>query len=171
MNRFCACVIFLFILSFCACSEGWQRLEVEDLSYNDVFRLTTHVIDTNGFIIDEANTHTGEIVTRWNYGKFVEHGRFPIRRRVEAQIDPTGDQTYLIRLRAPQEALWEGLAAVELDRQEGWEDHGFDKNTTLMILSKIRFFVKEFKPSDDFYNRYKRKDRLDQEVPDVLDFE
>lgn len=171
MNRFDTYLIALLLLLTCACSRGWQQLKVDDISYGDLFRLTSHVIDSDGFVIEDANTHTGSIRTKWNYGTFADVGRFPIRRRAEAQIDPVGERTFMVHLRIKQEALWEGYGAVDLEKQKGWEAYGFDKRSTQLNLAYIRLFVEEFEPSDDFYERYKRKDLLKEKVPDILDYE
>jgi hypothetical protein len=149
---------------------GWQYMEVENVTYGDLFRLTTHIIDSDGFVIEDANTHTGDIVTAWQYGKLAERGRFPLRRRAEASVDPAGDGTFRVGLRIKQQALWEGISSEDLDKQKGWEYHGYDKAGTRRILTRISLFVQEFKPSDEFYERYKRQDKRKEEVPEILDY-
>ncbi|MFH1999625.1 MAG: hypothetical protein ABIK28_08090 [Planctomycetota bacterium] len=151
-----------------SCGMNWQTLQVEKLSYGDLFRLTSHVIDTEGFVIDDANAHTGEIVTEWSYGKVVEVGRFPIRRRAIAHVDPAGDG-YEIRLIIEQEALWKDYGVRDLKDQDGWEYHPNDKTKALQILRRIRVFVEEFKPSDEFYERYRRMDHLKKSTPELFD--
>ncbi|MHC4945708.1 MAG: hypothetical protein ACYTG7_22080 [Planctomycetota bacterium] len=162
-------VLFVLFLP-CACGMGWQYMEVEKVTYSDLFRLTTHIIDSSGFVIDDANMHTGEIITRWDYSAIAERGRFPLRRRAEAEIDPVGERTFSVGLRIKQQALWEGISSEDLDKQTGWEPHGFDKSGSRRILTKISLFVKDFEPSDDFYERYKRLDKRKEEVPDVLEY-
>jgi len=74
-------------------------------------------------------------------------------------------------MRIPQEALWEGMSSIDLEKQKGWEYHGYDKNSTRMMLSRIHLFVTKFEPSEEFYERYRRKEELEKEVPEILDFE
>ena len=150
------------------CKLGWQYLEVENVSYRDLFVLTSHVIDSEGFVLDEQNTNTGSITTRWNYGKLIDVGRFPIRRRAEAQIDPLEEGKYQLKLRIPQQALWENYGVVNPETAKGWELYGDDKETTHSILTRIKLMVQDFEPSEDFLDRMKRIDKLRDTTPEVL---
>jgi len=154
-----------------ACGMGTQRLKVDNVSYQDLFRLTAHVIDSEGFMLDEIDANEGLITTRWDYDKLVDVGRFPIRRRAEARIDPAGEGVYEVELSIEQEALRQGFGLSNPEKASGWESYGYDKQTTRDILTRIKLFVRDFKPSDEFYDRYKKKQDLKKTVPDVLDSE
>jgi len=74
-------------------------------------------------------------------------------------------------MRIEQEALYEQPGVMDVENQDGWEYYGYDKKNTRMNLTRIRLFVQEFEPSDDFYDRYKRKELQKEDVPDILDYE
>lgn len=160
-------LVSLFLMTT-GCGGGWHTLRVNSLSYGDLFKLTSHVIDSEGFVIKEANAHNGEIETDWSYGKVVEVGRFPIRSRVEATVDPENDG-YEVSLRVRREALWKDYGVRDIRNQEGWEPHPSDKKMGFKLITRIRMFVEEFKPSDEFYNRYKRLEHMKKQLPDVLE--
>ena len=169
MLRRTAFVLFT-AFNLCACGAlGWQTLEVENLSYGDVFNLTVYVIDTEGFVIDSQDSDSGLITTFWDYKKMLDVARFPIRRKVEAHVDPSGDDRYIIDIRIRQEALWENYATVDVKNQKGWDLYGSDKETTHSILTRIKLLTREFKPSDDFYQQRKQMDELRGTIPDVLE--
>jgi hypothetical protein len=87
---------------------------------------------------------------------------------VEARIDPEDEGRYLVKLRIEQEA--QNFGKMEVERmEEGWQSYGYDKVKTLDILTRIKLLVKDFKPSDAFYERYKRGDSLRSSVPKVLE--
>ena len=77
----------------------------------------------------------------------------------------------MVSLRTYQEVLWKSFAVMEPQTQEGWEDYGYDWNCTRMLLTRIKLFVKDFEPSEEFYDRYKRLDKQDVHVPEVLELE
>jgi hypothetical protein len=162
-----SCIAGLLLLLPCACSTSWQELKVDSLSFSDLFNLTVHVIDTSGFVVDDPNPHTGTIRTKWDHNKLLDVGRFPIRRRAEAHIDPLDDGAYLVRLRIEEEANNYGKMEVERS-DKGWQFYGYDKVKTQDILTRIKLLVMEWKPSDKFYERYKRLDDLREAIPEVL---
>ena len=160
-------VLFCF-LSLAGCSTFWQEIEVEDLSYDDLFRLTAYVIDSEGFVIDEQNLDDGVITSKWDYHKLVDMGCFPIRRRDTAYVDPEGDGKLQVKVRIKQEALWSSYATVDLKDQTGWQNYGFDKETARKILTRIKLMVKGFEPSKEFYDKRKHWTQKKEQVPEVL---
>ena len=168
MSRLALLVCPVFLL-LGACSSGWQYLEVEDVSYGDLFNITAYMIDSNGFMIEDQNTNTGVILTQWEYNGSLDVGRFPIRRRAEAHIDPKGDGLFDLGLRIEREALWNRKGPDELSRQEGWEAYGYDKDKTREILGRIRRLLKDFEPSQEFYDRINRMQRMRESIPKFLD--
>jgi hypothetical protein len=160
----------LLILAVSAgCGTGTQSLRVEEVSYQDLFRLTAHIIDQEGFVLEDLNSDEGYISTRWDYNKLLDVGRFPLRRRAEAQIDPDGEGAYLIHLTIDQEALRRGYGVSEPEKSDDWEEYGYDKQATRTILTRIKLLTRDFEPSTDFYNKYKKKDELEKDVPEVLE--
>lgn len=162
-------LFLLHIALLTGCGMGTQSLRVEEVTYQDLFRLTAHVIDTEGFVLQELNSDEGVIITKWDYNKLLDVGRFPLRRRAEAQIDPYGDGAYVIHLEIEQEALRRGYGVSEPEKSTDWESYGYDKQTTRAILTRIKLITRDFEPSQEFYNRYKKKEDLEKSVPDVLD--
>ena len=141
---------------------------MKDIQYGDLFNLAAHVIDSEGFVLNDVNPGEGYISTRWDYKKLVDVGRFPIRRKVDCHIDPDGQKEYEVRIRIDQEALWKSYLVNEPELSDDWESYGTDKETAQEILSRIKLLTMEFKPSDEFYKRWERKDRYEEKVPDVL---
>ena len=160
--------VLFFLLSLAGCGTFWQELEVEDLSYDDLFRLTAYVIDSEGFIIDELNLDDGVITSKWDYNKIVDMARFPIRRRVTAHVDPQGDGKLQLKLKIKQEALWSSYATVDLKNQKGWESYGYDKAKAQKILRRIKLMVRGFEPSKDFYEKRTKWSGKKESVPEVL---
>jgi|GEM_PF-3219245 len=167
MNRTLAVVLVAIALS--GCRTQWQSLAVEDISYSDLYGLTLHVIDSEGFQLSWCDIHEGEITTTWNYSKITDTGRFPIRRRLEARIDPESQGSYQVKLRIEQEANWEGYGISDPKLSDAWDDYGWDREKASLILKKIEIQTREYEPSDAFYERYRRAERLKTEVPDVLE--
>jgi len=161
--------IFILPLLFNACgSMGWQSLKLDNISYNDLFHLTAHVIDSEGFVLDIIDPNEGSIVSGWEYNKILDIGRFPIRRKVEAIIDSLEERSYQLNLRIEQEALWKNYGVMDLEHKEGWEFYDYDKETTQNILTKIKLILEDFEPSKEFYDRWKRKDDFEKDVPEIL---
>jgi len=168
-------VALLFILiSTSGCFAMWQSTEVENIPYKDVFNITSLMISSQGFEILDANPHTGEIETKWDHRKLLDRGKFPRRRKVFAEVNPDGDDMIEVKVKVRQDVLWRTYTAYfDLENEKDWEPYGEDRETALNIIARIKMVVQDFKPSDDFYNRYKRVEDLrsdDQEesVPDIL---
>jgi hypothetical protein len=160
----------LFLILTCAgCGTHWQSLKVEDVSYRDLYDLTLHVIDDRGFKIQESDINSGSIISQWNYEKLNDRARFPIRRKVEARIDEAGDNAYLIKIRIDQEANWEGYRVIDPRTSDTWDEHGYDEQTEKDILYRIDLQVRDFEPSEQFYERHRKARDLKSEVPDVLE--
>ena len=138
-----------------ACSTGWQYLEVEDTTYGDLFNLTCHVIMSERFAIENEDKNTGLILSRWDYRKVVDRGRFPIRRRLEARVDPMSNDRFEVKLRIEQEALRQSYSVTDLEHQKGWRSYGHDDDKTWEILKRLEVIVKDFKSSEDFNERYR----------------
>ena len=164
-----ALVSLLPVTLLSACSYGTQSLRVEEISYQDLFRLTAHIIDSEGFVLEDLDSNEGLITTKWDYDKVLDIGRFPIRRRAEARIDPAGDGAYVIHLTIDQEALRMGYGVSEPEKATGWDSYGYDKAATRDILTRIKLLTRDFEPSDDFYDAYRKKEDLKKAVPEVLD--
>lgn len=159
------------ILLCCAgCGSHWLSLEVDTINYYDLYSLTKHTICNEGYKIADFDMHEGTIDSDWNYDKMTDVGRFPIRRMVEAKIDPHEEGGFLVSIRIDQEANREGYRLMTPELSDGWEEYGWDKEAASLILKKLELQVGEFKPSDDFYERYRKADRLKSEtdVPDSL---
>lgn len=169
MIMFFRLLAYLFLpVMVASCAGEYQYLTVKEIQYSDLFNLTAHVIDRQGFALEEMNPSEGYIESYWDYEKLVDVGRFPIRRKVECQIDPDGESTYKIKLRITQEALWESYMVNEPEHRKNWETYGVDKETARNILTRINLMVKDFEPSDEFYDRWRRKEEFKKGVPDVL---
>lgn len=162
----CIPVVLAFIAM--GCSSDWVTLQVQDVSYADLYDLTLHVIENEGFPLHTINIHEGEIVTGWNYGMITDTGRFPIRRRVEAWVDPDDDGAYVVRLRIDREANWEGYRITDPRLSDAWDEYGWDRETAGRILKKIEIQVKDFEPSEEFFERFKKSEELKARIPDVL---
>ena len=166
---FLRCIILLSMPALIsACSGPYHYLTVKEVQYGDLFNLTAHVIDNEGFVLNEVNPSKGFIDTYWDYKKLVDVGRFPIRRKVECQIDPKGEGEYEIRLIIDQEALWQSYMVNDPQKAKNWEEYGTDKETAMTIISRIKLLTREFEASDEFYDRWRRKEQLREGVPDVL---
>ena len=160
------------MLALSSCSVGYQSIQVEDVSYNDLFELTAFMVGRAGFVIDVSDRNSGEIVSKWDYNKLIDVGRFPIRRRLTAQIDPEGENNLSLEIRTYQEALWESYnMTTDQDKRKGWQAYGFDKQTAHDILTIIKTQITEFEFSDEYYNRHKRLEEIMESVPEVLDEE
>lgn len=157
----------LLVLSCVGCGSNWVVLQVEDVSYSDLYQLTCHVIDGEGFKVAHADPHTGTIRSSWNYAKITDVGRFPIRRQLEAKIVPE-ESSYLLSVRIDQEANREGYGVSDPQLSDNWDEYGWDRKTCETILKKIEIQVTEYGPSDEFYKRFREADELKSEVPDVL---
>jgi len=144
-----------------------MELRVEDVSYSDLYQLTCHVIDREGFRISEADPHLGTIVSSWNYNKITDVGRFPIRRQLEAKIE-RDDESYLVIVRIDQEANRDGYGVSDPELSSYWDEYGWDYKTCETILKKIEIQVKEYGPSDEFYKRFREAEDLKSTVPEVL---
>jgi len=151
------------------CSSDWSSLKVEGVAYQDLFELTAHVITSEGFSLKKIDPNAGLLTTDWNYSKITDTGRFPIRRRVEARIDPEDEGGYLISVRIDQEANWEGYGLTDPRLSDSWDEYGYDEETASLILKKIDIQVREFGPSEDFKNRFRKAEKLKGKIPKVLD--
>ncbi len=147
---------------------NWVSLEVKDVSYADLFDLTAHVIDGEGFAVCEEDRHNGTIGTKWNYEKITTQGRLPIRRRLETSIDPEGEGGFTVKIRIDQEANWKGYRLNELEQSNSWDEHGWDVDTAVLILKKIEIQVKDAGLSKEFEERHKKAEERKSAVPDVL---
>ena len=149
------------------CSSTWTSLDVRGVNYNDLFDLTVHTIGGEGFKFTRTDPHAGIIRTGWNYEKILDVGRFPIR--LEATIDPAGEGVYRIKMRIDQEALREGYRIMTPEESDGWEEYGWDDETTGLILKKIELQVKDVGPSEGYKRRHERARELRKPVPKVLE--
>lgn len=160
----------LFLIFICTgCSTHWQTLEVEEISYRDLYDLTLHVIDDKGFKIQQSDIAEGTIISQWNYDKVDDVMRCPIRRKVEARINESGNNAYLVKIRIDQEANWKGYRIIDPRTSDTWDEHGYDEKTETDILYRIDLQVREFEPSEEFYERHRKARELKSEVPDVLE--
>ena len=143
-------------------------MEVDEIGYQDLFRLTAHILDKEGFKVEDANANTGTIESRWDYTKLIDVGRFPIRRKARIEINPIEGEAYEVRVRIDQEALWKNYGSgVDVKEKDDWESYGEDYVTAHDLLTHIELKVREFKPSDEFYDRYRRIDEIREKVPEM----
>lgn len=157
----------LITLSCFGCGSNWMALRVDEVSYSDLYQLTCHVIDREGFKLSHADPHLGTIRSSWNYNKITDVGRFPIRRQLEATIKRE-DDAYLVSLRIDQEANRDGYGMSDPELSDSWDEYGWDRKTCETILKKIEIQVKEYGPSDEFYKRFREAEDLKADVPEVL---
>lgn len=149
----------------------WQSSQVDEVSYNDLFKLAVYVVADRGYKVHEANADTGRISSQWDYRKLVDLGRFPIRRKAKIEVDPMGEGVYEIRVVVVQEALWDSPygGGVDVKNKKGWEGYGDDVDAANDILTRIKMMVKDFTPSDAFYDKYRKIEEIQESIPDVLD--
>jgi hypothetical protein len=162
------CVPFLLALAGAGCSTDWVSLQVQDVSYADIYDLALHVIESEGYPLSEINIHEGRIVTGWFYGKMTDRGRFPIRRRAEVRVDPEDEGGFLVRVRIDQEANREGYRLTDPRLSDAWDEYGWDREGAALVLKKIEIQVKEYEPSEEFFERHKKSEELKARIPDVL---
>jgi len=162
------CIPVLMAVICVGCSSDWVSLQVQDVSYSDIYDLALHVIEKEGFPLRTVDIHEGQILTGWNYAMITDTGRFPIRRRVEARVDPADNGAYVVMVRIDREANWEGYGVTDPRLSDAWDEYGYDRNTAILILKKIEIQVRDYEPSEEFYERYKRSEELKARVPDIL---
>ncbi len=153
------------------CGTHWHTLDVDTINYYDLYNLTQQTICGEGFKIAANDMHEGTIESDWNYDKMTDVGRFPIRRMVEAKIDPLDEgEGFTVCVRIDQEANREGYRLMTPELSEGWEEYGWDDEVAGLILKKLELQVGEFSPSEEFKERHRKAMELKTEsrVPDTL---
>ena len=97
--------------------EGWATLQVEDLTYPDLFSVTLTTLDAEGYLVRERDPEQGRINTDWQYGTSQTEYRGPSRRRVIAELQRLEEGPLELRLRR-----WRGQQEGHGNRQREQRD-------------------------------------------------
>lgn len=121
--------------------EKWAALELQDLTYSNLYLGVIDILDGQGFPVHARDPNVGKVESEWLYGTSVRAVFGPSRRKAYVEILPSVGTpgALMVRVRVAEQVIRKaGLRATRVRESDDWEDWEDAYDDAEFLAAKIR---------------------------------